>query len=34
MTGHAIWSVIGAIAVLAGTVVLISSWRRAVPDDE
>ena len=34
MTGHAIWSVIGAVAVLAGTVVLISSWRRTVPDDD
>ena len=33
MTGHAIWSVIGAVAVLAGVVILIGSTRRRTPVD-
>jgi len=34
MTGHAIWSVIGAFAALVGVVLLLSSFRRAAPVDD
>ncbi len=34
MTGHAIWSVIGAFAALIGVVLLLGSRRRVAPDDD
>ena len=34
MTGHAIWSVIGAFAALVGVVLLLSSRRRVASDDD